>query len=149
MCARTNAAHDPETRFHGLLAPSISHEGYSKPSFSYWDDYFALSAWRNCEYLAREIGDRETAARASAQGEAFAASLTRSIRMTAAAMGTNLIPGSADREDVDPTSTSIAFEPCRVEDALPAELVAPTYDRAAERLASISRARLQGKLLAL
>ena len=30
--------------FHGLLAPSISHEGYSKPSYSYWDDYFALSA---------------------------------------------------------------------------------------------------------
>ena len=39
----------PETRFHGLLAPSISHEGYSKPSYSYWDDYFALSAWRNCD----------------------------------------------------------------------------------------------------
>ena len=30
--------------------------------------------------------------------------------------------GSADREDVDPSSTSIAFEPCRVEDVLPAEL---------------------------
>ena len=58
--------------------------------------------------------------------------------MTAAEMGTNLIPGSADREDVDPTSTSIAFEPCRVEDALPAELIAPTYDRAAQRLAAIS-----------
>ena len=74
LCARTDAPHGPETRFRGLLAPSISHEGYSKPSYSYWDDYFALSAWRNCEYLAREIGDRETAARAKAQGEAFAAS---------------------------------------------------------------------------
>jgi hypothetical protein len=138
LCARTDALHGPETRFHGLVAPSISHEGYSKPSYSYWDDYFALSAWRNCEYLALEIGDRETAAWAKAQGEAFAARLARSIRMSAAEMETDLIPGSADREDVDPTSTSIAFEPCRVEDALPAELIAPTYDRAAQRLAAIS-----------
>jgi hypothetical protein len=53
-------------------------------------------------------------------------------------MESALIPGSADREDVDPPSTSIAFEPCRVEDALPAELIAPTYDRAAERVAKIS-----------
>ena len=36
--ARTNALYDPGSRFHGLLAPSISHEGYSKPSYSYWDD---------------------------------------------------------------------------------------------------------------
>ena len=138
LVAQTNAAHDPASRFYGLVAPSISHEGYSKPSFSYWDDYFALSAWRNCEYLAREIGDQATADHARAQGEALAASLTRSIRITAAAMKSNLVPGSADREDVDPPSTSVAFEPCRVDDALPAELVGATYDRAAERVASIS-----------
>jgi hypothetical protein len=138
LCARTDAQEDSASRFCGLLAPSISHEGYSKPSYSYWDDYFALSAWRNCEYLAREIGDREIAARAKAQGEALAAALTRSIRMAAAAMETDVIPGSADREDVDPPSTSIAFEPCRVEDALPTELVGPTYDRAAQRVAAIS-----------
>ena len=144
LCAQTDALHGSETRFRGLLAPSISHEGYSKPSYSYWDDYFALSAWRNCEYLALEIGDREIAAHAKARGKAFAASLTRSIRMTAAEMGTNLIPGSADREDVDPTSTSIAFEPCRVEDALPSELIASTYDRAAARLAAISAPGFEG-----
>ena len=138
LCARTDAEHGPETRFHGLLAPSISHEGYSKPSYSYWDDYFALSAWRNCEYLAREIGDEKVAAHAKAKGREFAANLTRSIRMTAEKMKTGLIPGSADRDDVDPTSTSIAFEPCRVEDALPPELVAATYDRAAARVKEIS-----------
>ena len=128
LCARTECRARPETRFHGLLAPSISHEGYSKPSYSYWDDYFALSAWRNCEYLAREIGDEDVAAHANAKGREFAANLTRSIRMTAEEMETGLIPGSADREDVDPTSTSIAFEPCRVEDVLPPEFVAATYD---------------------
>ena len=120
------------------MAPSISHEGYSKPSYSYWDDYFALSAWRNCEFLALEIGDETVAAHAKAKGREFAANLTRSIRMTAEKMKTDLIPGSADRDDVDPTSTSIAFEPCRVEDALPPELVAATYDRAAARVKEIS-----------
>ncbi len=73
LCARTDAEHGPKTRFHGLLAPSISHEGYSKPSYSYWDDYFALSAWRNCEFLAREIGDEKVAAHANAKGREFAA----------------------------------------------------------------------------
>ena len=138
LCARTDAEHGPETRFHGLLAPSISHEGYSKPSYSYWDDYFALSAWRNCEFLAHEMGDEPLAAHASAKGREFAANLTRSIRMTAEKMKTGLIPGSADRDDIDPTATSIAFEPCRVEDALPPELVAATYDRAAARVREIS-----------
>ncbi len=68
LCARTNAMHGPESPLHGLVAPSISHEGYSKPSYSYWDDYFALSAWRNCEYLALEIDDANVAARAKASG---------------------------------------------------------------------------------
>ena len=138
LCARTDAEHGPGTRFQGLLAPSISHEGYSKPSYSYWDDYFALSAWRNCEFLAREIGDKTVAAHAKAKGGEFAASLTRSIRMTAEKMKVGLVPGSADRDDIDPTATSIAFEPCRVEDALPPELVAATYDRAAARVRDIS-----------
>ncbi len=138
LCSRADAEHGPETRFHGLLAPSISHEGYSKPSYSYWDDYFALSAWRDCEFLARQIGDEGVAAHANGKGREFAVNLTRSIRMTAEKMKTGLIPGSADRDDVDPTSTSIAFEPCRVEDALPPELIAATYDRAAARVKEIS-----------
>ena len=128
LCARTNARYGLETRFHGLLAPSISHEGYSKPSYSYWDNYFALSAWRNCEYLALEIGDTDVAAHAKAKGLEFAANLARSIRMTTEELGTGLIHGSADRKDVDPSSTSIAFEPCRVEDVLPTEFITATYD---------------------
>jgi hypothetical protein len=140
LCARTNALHGPETRFYGLLAPSISHEGYSKPSYSYWDDFFGLSAWRNCEYLAREIGAMDIAADAKIKGQAFAANLARSLRMTSECLGTGLIHGSADREDVDPTSTAIAFEPCRVEDVLPAEYIWATYDLSASRI-DLVRAR--------
>jgi F5/8 type C domain len=144
LSARTDAAHDADTRFRGLLAPSISHEGYSKPSYSYWDDYFALSAWRNYEYLAGERGETEIAAHAKAKGQEFAANLTRSIRMTAVAMGRNVIPGSADREDVDPTATAIAFEPCRVEDALPPELLPGTYDLFSEFIKKISAPDFDG-----
>ncbi len=57
--------------------------------------------------------------------------------MTAAAMGRNVIPGSADREDVDPHATAIAFEPCRVEDGLPPELLPATFDIAADFIKKI------------
>ena len=77
LCARTDALYGPDTRFSGLLSPSISHEGYNKPSFSYWDDFFALSAWRNCEWLANDLGELGVAAEARAKGDAFAAALTR------------------------------------------------------------------------
>jgi hypothetical protein len=116
------------------LAPSISHEGYNKPSYSYWDNFFALSAWRNCEYLALERGDSATACYAKARGLEFAATLSRSIRMTSEKSGAGLIHASADREDIDPTSISIAFEPCRVEDVLPQDYVGATYDLSASRI---------------
>lgn len=144
LCARTNAIHGPDTRYYGLLAPSISHEGYNKPTYSYWDDFFALSAWRNCAWLAGEMGDGETAALAEARGREFAAALARSMRMTSEARGLGLVPASADREDVDPTSTSIAYEPCRVEDVLPAECVQPTYDLYRDHLATIRKPDFAG-----
>jgi len=144
LCARTNALYGPETRFHGLLAPSISHEGYSKRSYSYWDDYFALSAWRNCEYLALEIGNVEIAAYAKRKGQEFAANLARSIRLTSEELGSGVIQGSADREDVDPTSTSIAFEPCRVQDILPAEFIPATYDLFAAQMKEIGSRGFEG-----
>jgi hypothetical protein len=130
LCTRSNALHDSQSHFRGLLPPSISHEGYSKPSYSYWDDFMALSAWRNCEYLALEIGNREIAEFAARKGKEFAADLSRSLRMASEQLGRGMIAASADREDVDPTSTSIAFEPCRVEDVLPGEFIKATYDLA-------------------
>ncbi|WNV06139.1 discoidin domain-containing protein [Candidatus Methylospira mobilis] len=128
LCARTDALYGPDSRFHGLLAPSISHEGYNKPVYSYWDDFFALRAWRDCEYLAAEIGNEAVAAHAQVKGRELAANLARSIRLTADLLGRGLVPASADHEDVDQTSTSVAFEPCRVDDVLPQALLTATYD---------------------
>lgn len=134
LSERTDALHGPESALHGLLAPSISHEGYSKPSYSYWDNFFALSAWRNCEYLANERGDTAVAAHAKAKGQEFAANLSRSLRMTADRLGSRFIHASADREDLDPSSTSIAFEPCRVEDVLPRDFLPATYDFVSDQI---------------
>ena len=128
LAEETNARHGEDKRFHGLLCPSISHEGYSTPTYSYWDNFFALSAWRNCHYLASEAGDLENAAYAKAKGEEFAANLAQSILVTSELMGRGIVAASADRGDIDPTSTSIAFEPCRVEDVLPSGFLQATYD---------------------
>ena len=130
------------------LRPSAMRATASRPT-AIGTTTSRLSAWRNCEYLALEIGDQRVAAHAKAKGRAFAANLTRSIRMTAERMRTGLIPGSADRDDVDPTSTSIAFEPCQVEDVLPAELVAATYDRAAGPHQGVSSPGFDGNYYAL
>ena len=58
--------------------------------------------------------------------------------MTAEKLGRGVIPASADREDVDPSSTSIAFEPCRVEDVLPTELIPATFDLSAARISQVA-----------
>ncbi|WP_036288808.1 hypothetical protein [Methylosinus sp. PW1] len=119
------------------MPPSLSHEGYGEPSYSYWDDFFALGAFRGCAFLADAAGEREIAAQARAKAKEFAEDLAHSLRMTSELMGKGMIAGSADREDVDPTSTSIAFEPCRVEDVLPTELLAATYDLCAAQIKSL------------
>ena len=90
------------------------------------------------------MGDPAIAAHFELVARGFAAILTRSIRMTAARMGTACVPGSADRNDVDPSATAIAFEPCQVDDILPPELVGPTYQRAAERVDLIKSSAFVG-----
>jgi hypothetical protein len=144
LSEETNARHGEDKRFHGLLPPSISHEGYSTPTYSYWDNFFALSAWRNCRYLASEAGDLETAAYAKAKGEEFAANLAESILIASELMGKGIVASSADRLDIDPTSTSIAFEPCRVEDVLPSGFLQATYDECARYLERIGAADYKG-----
>jgi hypothetical protein len=144
LSEQTNARHGEDKRFHGLLPPSISHEGYSTPTYSYWDNFFALSAWRDCRYLASEAGDLETAAYAKSKGEEFAANLTQSILIASELMGNGIVAASADRLDIDSTSTSIAFEPCRVEDVLPSAFLQATYDDCAKYIERIGAPDYKG-----
>jgi hypothetical protein len=72
-----------------------------------------------------EIGDMDVAVYAKAKAR-VRRNLARSIR-DHRRVGHWLIHGSADRGR-RPSSTSIAFEPCRVEDVLPTEFITATYD---------------------
>ena len=116
-------------RFHGIIAPSISHEGYSSPTHSYWDDYWALKGWHDGAWLAEQWGDETLAAYAREQYAALRESMRRSIAATMAWKGTDTIPAAADLGDGDPTSVSIALDPAGQMDILPHDALVRTFDR--------------------
>jgi hypothetical protein len=123
------AGHGAPERFHGILAPSISHEGYSSPTHSYWDDYWGLKGWHDGAWLAQSLGDEDTARWAREQYAALRASMAASIRATMAWKGTDVIPAAADLGDGDPTSVSIALDPTGQMDILPADALRRTFAR--------------------
>jgi hypothetical protein len=116
-------------RFRGLIAPSISHEGYSVPTHSYWDDYFALIGWRDGAWLADGWGDKALATYARQQYELLRDSTRDSINATMAWKQIAFVPASADLADWDPTSVSIALDPAGQMDLLPPDALRYTFDR--------------------
>ncbi|WP_334178596.1 discoidin domain-containing protein [Pseudoxanthomonas sp.] len=116
-------------RFHGILAPSISHEGYPVPTHSYWDDYWALKGWHDGAWLAEQWGDAKTAAWARQQYAALRASLSASISATMTWKGIDTIPADADMGGSDPTSLSIGLDPAGQQDVMPADALKTTFDR--------------------
>ena len=129
---RTAANQTPERRaYFGLLPRSISHEGYSaRPAYSYWDDFWGLTGYRDAAWLAGELGDRAAAARLAGQRDELQRDLLASIAASAAAHHVTYIPGAADLGDFDATSTTIALAPGGEQDALPAALLRATFERA-------------------
>jgi hypothetical protein len=115
-------------RFVGILPPSFSHEGYSPPMHSYWDDFFALKGWKDGKEAAEILGDTNTAAWAGEQYKALRHCVKASIEKTIAFKGIHYVPGCAEKGDADASSTTIAFFPCEEQDLLPAAAVAGTYD---------------------
>lgn len=118
----------PSSRFAGILPGSISHEGYSTPTHSYWDDFFALKGWKDGRMIATTLGDGSTADWAAKQYQLLRSSVKASVEETMAWKQLKYIPGSADKGDLDPTSTTIAFFPCEEQDILPVEALNYMYD---------------------
>ena len=116
-------------RFRGIIAPSISHEGYSTPTHSYWDDYWALKGWHDGAWLAEQWGDRELAKFAHEQYTALRDSVAASIRATMAWKGADYIPAAADLGDGDPAGVSIGVDPCGQQDLMPADALERTFTR--------------------
>lgn len=128
---RTAKNETPARRaLYGLLPPSISHEGYSaRPAYSYWDDFWGLRGLEDAAALAGELGDRTAAQTLGAQRDEFTRELRASILAAAAAFRIPYIAGAADLGDFDATSTTIAIAPGVSPQALPAEMVAATFER--------------------
>ncbi|HEX2541194.1 MAG TPA: discoidin domain-containing protein [Caldimonas sp.] len=128
---RTPANLAPERRaYFGLMPPSISHEGYSdKPAYSYWDDFWAATGYRSAAALAQGLGLADEAVRIAAQGDEFGADLLASLAASTKRHGLDVLPGAADRGDVDPTSSTVALSPGGLLGTLPEALVRNTFDR--------------------
>jgi hypothetical protein len=121
----------PETkRFHGLLPPSISHEGYSaKPMHSYWDDLFALRGFKDAVYVAGALGLERDRARLETIRDEFAQDFAASIAATIAFHGIDYMPGCADLGDFDATSTTIALDPVGAQAVVPDAALRRTFER--------------------
>ncbi len=116
--------------YYGLLPESISHEGYSShPVHSYWDDFFALRAFKDAAHLAVAVGDDEHAASFAALGDAFRTDLYTSITKAMADHKIDYIPGSVEYGDFDPTSTAIAVTLGGESLNLPQEALRRTFDK--------------------
>ena len=128
---RSDANRTPErAAYYGLMPPSISHEGYSdKPAYSYWDDFWAYTGYRSAVELAQGLGLKDDAARIAAQRDEFLADLRASLSASTTRFGLDVLPGAADRGDVDPTSSTIALSPGGLRGTLPDALLRNTFER--------------------
>ncbi|HWI12043.1 MAG TPA: discoidin domain-containing protein [Burkholderiaceae bacterium] len=128
---RTEANRTPErAAYFGLMPPSISHEGYSdKAAYSYWDDFWAAIGYRSAVELAQALGLPDDAKRIAAQRDEFLVELRASIDASTRHFGLDVLPGAADRGDVDPTSSTIALSPGGLLATPPSATVRNTFER--------------------
>jgi hypothetical protein len=128
---RTEQNRSAERRsFYGLMPPSISHEGYSdRPAYSYWDDFWALTGYSAAVEIATALDRHDDIRRLTAERDEFRGDLYASLRASIAQHGIDYIPGSADRGDFDPTSTTIALSEDGMQAGLPQEQLQRTFER--------------------
>jgi hypothetical protein len=116
--------------FHGILPPSISHEGYSaKPMHSYWDDFWALRGFEDAAWLARTLEFTPECERLSRLRDDFRRDLGSSIESAMSRHGIDYVPGCADLGDFDATSTTIALNPARARSTPPPGAIERTFEK--------------------
>jgi F5/8 type C domain/Carbohydrate binding domain (family 11) len=126
--ASETGATDPA--FKGLMPASISHEGYSaKPMHSYWDDFWALTGYKDAASIAGALGRSDDESRIAAARDVFRTNLYSSIELATKSRGIDYIPGSAELGDFDATSTTIALSPAGEQANLPQAKLRATFDR--------------------
>ncbi len=127
---RTAANRTPERQMlYGLMPPSISHEGYSaKAQYSLWDDFWALTGYKDAAFAARELG-RPEAAEIEAQRDRFQRDLHAAIAASVRYWKIDYIPGATSMGDFDATSTTMALDPAGEQARIDPTLLASTFDR--------------------
>ncbi len=136
---RTAANTAPATRMrYGLMPPSISHEGYSaQAQYSLWDDFWALTGYKDAAFAASVLGSPEAAAIAR-QRDAFATDVHAAIAASVKHFGIDFIPGATSLGDFDATSTTMALDPAGEQARLDPRLLANTFERQWRRVAGRS-----------
>ncbi len=125
----SNRAPGREANF-GLMPASISHEGYSaKPMHSYWDDFWALTGYKDAVDMARVLGKQDAAASISASRDEFRHDLFASIETATKAHAIDFLSGSAELGDFDATSATLMLSPAGEQQALPQDLLHNTFER--------------------
>ncbi|WP_242416892.1 discoidin domain-containing protein [Sphingomonas panni] len=127
---RTATNQTPERRMlYGLMPPSISHEGYSaKAQYSLWDDFWALTGYKDAAFAARVLGKPE-AAEIEAQRDRFQRDLHAAIDAAVKFWKIDYIPGATSMGDFDATSTTMGLDPAGEQARLDPTLLANTFDR--------------------
>jgi len=124
-----NRAPGREANF-GLMPASISHEGYSaKPMHSYWDDFWALTGYKDAVDMARVLGKDDAAATITAARDEFRHDLFASIETATKARAIDFLPGSAELGDFDATSATVMLSPAGEQQALPQDMLHNTFER--------------------
>jgi len=114
----------------GLMPASISHEGYSaKPMHSYWDDFWALTGYKDAVDMAHALGKQDAAAAIAASRDEFRHDLFASIDTAVKARAIDFLPGSAELGDFDATSATVMLSPAGEQQALPQDLLHNTFER--------------------
>lgn len=125
----SNRAPGREANF-GLMPASISHEGYSaKPMHSYWDDFWALTGYKDAVDMARVLGKDDAVAAITASRDEFRHDLFASIQTATKARAIDFLPGSAELGDFDATSATVMLSPAGEQRALPQDLLHNTFER--------------------
>ncbi|WP_445190781.1 discoidin domain-containing protein [Sphingomonas sp. Tas61C01] len=119
---------------YGLMPPSISHEGYSaQAQYSLWDDFWALTGYKDAALAARILGSPEAAAIARQRDE-FATDVHAAITASVKHFGIDFIPGATSLGDFDATSTTMALDPAGEQARLDSRLLANTFERQWQRV---------------
>jgi len=127
IAANRSGANRP---LHGLLPPSISHEGYSaRPAYSYWDDFWALTGLQDAAWIARQLGHDAAARTIAGRATEFRTDILASLVAAREVHGVDFMPGAADLGDFDATSTTVALTPAGLQHRLPPAPLEATFER--------------------